>query len=199
MYTTRGSYEVTATYKRKSHLCPSTRRGLSMYFATIKVSSRGIWSGYNIPEKTNLKICQLTTKIHQVNKYSKSTGLTWNICKLRRFTYTVNNENTPSPWRSYWLYNPWTTMSVMRWTQFSEIHWHHKCLRNEVKVFYSFYLLHLLNILVQTIFTCKFIWPENFNADRHCTMLVLNSCNMNISNIDVTTVDKKCNIHSFAQ
>jgi len=37
--------QVTATYKSKSHLCPSTSRGLSVYFLTIKVSSRGTWSG----------------------------------------------------------------------------------------------------------------------------------------------------------
>jgi hypothetical protein len=36
---------VTATYKSNSHLCPSTSRGLSVYFLTIKVSSRGTLSG----------------------------------------------------------------------------------------------------------------------------------------------------------
>lgn len=58
---------MTATYNRKSHLCPSTSRGLFMYCATITDSSVRIFSGYKH------KRCSKSILVHKLYVYLANT------------------------------------------------------------------------------------------------------------------------------
>lgn len=84
-------------------------------------------------------------------------------------TYWINNVDSSAPWRRNWFHNPWATSSIVTSCEVSKITRHNKCLRNEIKMFCSFGMLHFFNIFVKAIFSCELIRParqQNLNSSN---------------------------------